>query len=165
MVDDEFTGDVNTTPLVSLPASGGKNAKRNWMTDPPGVGKWFAGQAPSNAAASDAALSCSLKSVKYSFEKRNGCVVHGPKKPDAARWAKPTVCAPISATIWWSSTNPIRLNCETARASVSALQKKKKVVQISPSLGCCLERRCHQNQRRGCRHWAARRRQVQRSYY
>ena len=42
------------------------------------------------------------KLTKYSLSNESGFVVHGPSYPDLAKWHRPSVCAPDSATISWS---------------------------------------------------------------
>lgn len=41
--------------------------------------------------------------ITYNWlEKRVGVVVQGPSKPDRSRWQRPTVCAPMRATVSWT---------------------------------------------------------------
>mmetsp|Transcript_36516 Transcript_36516/g.90884 ORF Transcript_36516/g.90884 Transcript_36516/m.90884 type:complete len:288 (-) Transcript_36516:694-1557(-) len=44
---------------------------------------------------------------KYSLSKERGCVVHAPSKPERTKWQRPTVCAPLRATMS-RSLKPIR---------------------------------------------------------
>lgn len=54
------------------------------------------------------------KLVKNSLLNRSGCEVQDPRKPEALGWQKPTVWAPISATVC-SSVRPMRKNLARIR--------------------------------------------------
>jgi hypothetical protein len=41
----------------------------------------------------------SISSTKYRLEKVVGALVHGPSYPERSVWQRPSVCAPLRATI------------------------------------------------------------------